>query len=168
MVNVLLEPWTSGDLPLLTKLLGDPVMTEHLGGPEGPEKLEERQSKYERLAELGSDRMFKIMLADTGEAVGSVGYWARRWNDEDVYEIGWSVLPAYQGRGIAAAATRLAIDAARAAGDRRLIYAYPSIENGPSNAICRKLGFDLQGDDEFEYPPGHVMRCNVWRFDLRR
>jgi hypothetical protein len=26
--------------------------------------------------------------------------------------------------------------------------------------------FELMGDDEFEYPKGHFMRCNDWRLDL--
>jgi hypothetical protein len=26
--------------------------------------------------------------------------------------------------------------------------------------------FTLVGACDFEYPPGHVMRCNDWRFDL--
>jgi hypothetical protein len=30
-----LEPWSSGDLPLLEKL-NDPEMTKHVGGPESP------------------------------------------------------------------------------------------------------------------------------------
>jgi hypothetical protein len=32
---VALEPWGSGDLPLLERLMGDARVTEHLGGPEG-------------------------------------------------------------------------------------------------------------------------------------
>jgi RimJ/RimL family protein N-acetyltransferase len=46
--------------------------------------------------------------------------------------------------------------------------AFPSVDNGASNAICRKLGFELLGELEFEYPPGHgrVMLTNDWRFDL--
>ena len=43
-----LEPWGSGDLPLLERLMGDPRMTEHLGGPEDPDTLRERQRRYER------------------------------------------------------------------------------------------------------------------------
>ena len=46
---MILEPWGSGDLPLLKRLMGDPGMTEHLGGPESPDKLRERQGRYERL-----------------------------------------------------------------------------------------------------------------------
>jgi hypothetical protein len=56
--TVIIEPWGSGDLPLLERLMGDPRMTEHLGGPETPEKLRERQARFERLE--GADRMFKI------------------------------------------------------------------------------------------------------------
>jgi hypothetical protein len=41
-VTVTLEPGGSGNLPLLECLMGDPRMTEHLGGPESPDKLRER------------------------------------------------------------------------------------------------------------------------------
>jgi len=46
------------------------------------------------------------------------------------------------------------------------MHAYPSVENGPSNAVCRKAGFVLQGPYEFEYPEGHLMVCNDWRIEL--
>jgi RimJ/RimL family protein N-acetyltransferase len=38
--------------------------------------------------------------------------------------------------------------------------------NEASNAICRKLGFELLGEEDFEYPPGNPIRCNDWRLDL--
>lgn len=110
--------------------------------------------------------MFKIVDEETGEAAGSVGYWEKDWRGGTVYETGWSVLPEFQGRGIAAAATRLVIEAARGDGKHRYLHAFPSVENAPSNAICRKLGFELLGDSEFEYPKGSFMRCNDWRLDL--
>ena len=165
--GVRLEPWGEGDLPLLEKLLGDPEMTVHLGGPESAEKLAERQAKYERLSDSGTDRMFKIVDEETGEAVGSVGYWDKTWREQEVYETGWSVLPAFQGRGIAVEATYQAIALAKSAGKHRYLHAFPSVENGASNAICRKLGFTLLGEYEFEYPPGSYMQCNDWRLDLR-
>jgi hypothetical protein len=34
-----IEPAGEDDLPLLEKLMGDPSMTEELGGPESPEKM---------------------------------------------------------------------------------------------------------------------------------
>jgi RimJ/RimL family protein N-acetyltransferase len=166
MTSVHLEPWSAGDLPLLRQTLGDPEMTKHLGGPESEEKLLERQGRFERLAASGQGRMFKIVDGETGEAAGSVGYWHRDWRGAEIYEIGWMVIRAFQGRGIAAAATEQAIARARSDRDRRWMHAFPSVENAPSNAICRKLGFELAEEIEFEYPPGSMMRCNDWRLEL--
>ena len=56
---------------------------------------------------------------------------------------------------------------ARARATHRFLHAFPSVDNAPSNAICRKLGFTLLGECDFEYPPGNRMRCNDWRLDLR-
>jgi RimJ/RimL family protein N-acetyltransferase len=166
MTGIRLEPWGADDLPLLRKTLGDPEMTKHLGGPESEEKLVERQRRLERLADSGAGHMFKIVDEATGEPVGSVGYWRRDWHGEEIFEIGWMVTPEFQGRGIAAAATAKAIEHAREAGGRNSIHAFPSVENEPSNAICKKLGFELLEEVEFEYPPGSMMRCNDWRHDL--
>jgi RimJ/RimL family protein N-acetyltransferase len=59
------------------------------------------------------------------------------------------------------------IELARGEGVHRFIHAFPSVDNAPSNAICRKLCFTLLGPVEFEYPPGHFMKCNDWRLELR-
>jgi RimJ/RimL family protein N-acetyltransferase len=162
---VRLEPWGEGDLALVQLLMGDPVMTEHLGGPESPEKLVDRQKRYAQLAGSGKGRMLKI-VDEAGTSVGSVGYWEKSWRDELVWEIGWMVLPAFQGRGIAGQATEQAVAMAGADGKHRFLHAFPSVENAASNAICRKLGFTLIAECDFEFPPGHMMRCNDWRLDL--
>ena len=163
---VRIEPWEAEHFSLLERLLGDPAMTEHLGGPESHDQLVDRQQRYEQVGEGGTGQMYAIVDGASGQAVGSVGYWEREWGGETVYETGWSVIPAFQGRGIAVAGTALVIDAARAERTHRFLFAYPSVDNPPSNAICRKLGFTLLDAQEFEYPAGHFMRCNVWRLDL--
>jgi RimJ/RimL family protein N-acetyltransferase len=162
MSTVTLEPWTDADFGLLRRLLGDPAMMEHLGGPEPEHKLAERQARY-----LRPDSGCFRVLAD-GEAVGWVGAWDREWRGEHVAEVGWSVLVEAQGRGIAAAATSQLLTYVRALGRWRWAHAFPSVGNGPSNALCRKLGFELLGDTEFEWPPdsGERMRCNDWRISL--
>ena len=165
-MQVHLQPWEARDLPLLRKLVGDPAMMEHLGGPESEAKIVDRQARYERTATAEDGQMFKIVDADRRVGVGSVGYWEKAWRDADVYEVGWSVLPAFQGRGIATAATALVIAKARENGRRRFAHAYPSVDNAPSNAICRKLGFTLLGPHDFEYPKGNQLRCNDWRLEL--
>jgi RimJ/RimL family protein N-acetyltransferase len=160
--EVRIEPWGAGDRSLLEQTLSDPAMTQHLGGAESSEKIAERQAKYEQ---PGSGQ-FKIVLELSGEGVGWVGFWERTWQGEEVYEIGWSVLTAFEGRGIAARATAQALEAARSEGKHRFVHDFPSVDNAPSNAICRKAGFTLLGEHDFEYPPGHPLRSNDWRFDL--
>ena len=56
---------------------------------------------------------------------------------------------------------------ARDAGHRRYVHAFPAVAKVPSNALCRSLGFELLGEHDFEYPPGHFIRCHDWRLDLR-
>jgi RimJ/RimL family protein N-acetyltransferase len=163
--TVTLEPWGSGDLPLLERQMGDPRMTEHLGGPENPDKLRKRQGRYERLE--GGDRMFKIVDVASGAGVGSVGFWTNEWRYQQVYEVGWMVVSEFQGRGIAMAATAQAIELAKRDDKHRFMHAFPNVDNAPSNAICRKLGFELLEACEFEFPKGHFMTCNDWRLDLR-
>jgi RimJ/RimL family protein N-acetyltransferase len=163
--SVTLEPWGSDDVPLLQRLMGDPHMTEHLGGPESPEKLRERQARYERLD--GAGRMFKIVDRASGAGAGSVGFWTKEWREGQVYETGWMVVPEFQGRGVAVAATAQAIELAKRDAEHRFMHAFPNVDNAPSNAICRKLGFELLGACEFEFPKGHFMTCNDWRLDLR-
>jgi RimJ/RimL family protein N-acetyltransferase len=161
--DIRIEPWRSTDISLLTRLLGDPAMMTYLGGAESTEKIAERQQRY-----LGDPRQFRIVVVDSGEAVGWVGYWDSTWRDEPVLEIGWAVVPEHQGRGIAGRATAQALAIARATGEQRPVHAFPGVDNGPSNGICRKLGFQLLEALDFEYPrgSGQLMRCNDWRLGL--
>jgi RimJ/RimL family protein N-acetyltransferase len=162
-MKVRVEPWGPGNLALVERLMGDPAMTEHLGGPESPEKLADRQRRYEQ---PGSG-MYRIVDEESGEALGSVGYWEREWRGEGVFEAGWSVLPEFQGRGIASEAMAQAIELAQGERKHRFMHAFPNVENAASNAICRKLGFTLFEENlEFEFPPGNQLRCNDWRLDL--
>lgn len=165
--KVTLRPWAADDLTLLQGLLGDPAMMEHLGDPETPAQIAARHDRYCLGSLTGVDPMFAIVLVPENIAVGSIGYWAKAWQGEAVLETGWSVLPAYQGRGIATSAARLITERASAIQQYKTLHAFPSVDNEASNAVCRKAGFVLQGAYDFEYPPGHWLRCNDWRFALR-
>jgi RimJ/RimL family protein N-acetyltransferase len=159
---VRLRPWSEDDLALLRQV-NTPQMRRHVGGPESEEKLLVRHQRYLALA---TGQMFRIALTATDEPVGTIGYWDREWHGETVYESGWSVLPEFQGRGIAGAATRAVIEAARTDGRHRWLHAYPGVDNPASNAVCRNAGFELVGPTDFEFPPGSIMRSNDWRYDL--
>jgi RimJ/RimL family protein N-acetyltransferase len=167
---VRLEPWGLDDLPLLLSLMGDAEMMAHLGGAESPEQIARRHARYLQdwqSADSGTGLMFKMVAPLTGQAVGSVGYWEREWRGQWVYETGWAVLAKFQGQGYASLATARVIEIARSEDRHPYLHAFPSVDNKPSNAVCRKLRFALLGASQFEYPPGRFMRCNDWRLDLK-
>lgn len=142
--------------------MGDPRMTEHLGGPESPEKLAERQARYEQVREAGTGAMFVICAGPDAEGVGSVGYWEHAWRDQTVWEIGWSVVPEWQRRGIATHAVHQLLALIARDGPGRAILAYPAVDNEASNAVCRKAGMTLIGEAVVEFPPGNPFQANQW------
>ena len=166
MEPIRLREWEAGDLPLLQAELGDPETTKYLGGPETPEQLAARHIRYLALEESGTGHMLVILAGPEEVAVGSVGYWDSVLKDEPIYEMGWGVLRTFQGQGIATRATTLALAHAGVEGRHRFVHAFPSVENLASNAICRKAGFTLLEEADFEYPKGRWMRCYDWAFDL--
>ena len=136
---------------------------QHLGGIETLQQIAARHARYLRGAPGGG--MYSVRL-DDGTAAGSIGYWEREWRGEQVYETGWMVLPQYAGRGIASEAAKAIVRLAAAEGRCRSLHAFPSVDNAPSNAVCRKAGFTNAGECAFEYPKGHFMRCNDWCLEL--
>lgn len=165
--QVIVVPWAETDLDL-QRQINAPEMMEHLGGPETDEQVVARNRRYAELAGTGTGRMFRIVLLPERESVGGVGYWQREWQGDDVYEAGWSVLPRFQGRGLAARAILAAASIAKAEETRRFLHAYPKIDHPASNGVCRRAGFELMGQCHFEYPAGNPIRCNDWRLDLNR
>jgi RimJ/RimL family protein N-acetyltransferase len=157
--DVRLRPWEPGDLALLERLLGDPAMTVHLGGPDEPDELRRLNDEYAAVSP--ADGQMFVILADA-EPAGSVGYWLLDWRGASVWELGCSVLPEFQGRGIGRRGLVLAAEHAQAAAPDRAIHAYPTVDNAPSNAMCRRAGFALLGQADYESPAGHLMRVNEW------
>ncbi|WP_349260437.1 GNAT family N-acetyltransferase [Baekduia sp.] len=157
--SVALTPWSLDDHDLLHALNSDPVQMAHVGGTETDAKIADRNARY-------AQDPHQLRIAVDGQPAGWVGFWEREWDGERVYEFGWSVLRAFQGRGVARQATLLALDVARQADGPRRVHAFPDTDNAPSNALCARVGFRLVGEARFEYPPGTFITVNDWRIDL--
>ncbi|WP_327314715.1 GNAT family N-acetyltransferase [Streptomyces sp. NBC_01235] len=161
--QVRLVPWAEGDFWLLRRT-NSPEMTEHLGGPESEEKLADRHRRY---VALSDGCMYRITLTAGGETVGSIGYWEREWRGGKVWETGWGILPEFQGRGLAALAALALVDVVRRTGGHPALHAFPAVDHPASNGVCRKAGFTLLGQVDFEYPKGNWISSNDWYVDLR-
>ena len=143
-------------------------MMEHVNGPESLEQIQRRHKRYLAMsADQDVGCMYTIMVGPS--AAGNVGFWETEWEGEKVWETGWFVLPEFQGQGVATQAVKLMIQVVRKLSSHRYLVAFPETGNGPSNAIARKLGFELVKEFDAEYPPnsGKHLHGNVWRLDLR-
>ncbi|MYS24064.1 Protein N-acetyltransferase, RimJ/RimL family [Streptomyces sp. DvalAA-14] len=163
-VELELRPWSQDDFWVLGRT-NTPEMTDHLGGPEDEAQLAARLLRYLTI-DGDAGRMYTVRSRPDGEVVGSIGFWSRNWQGEDIYETGWGVLPEFQGRGIAALAARALIREAARLGSRAHLHAFPAVDHPASNAVCRKAGFTLLGECRFEYPKGTFIRSNDWVVDL--
>ena len=130
----------------------------------GPNTLELARAAHERRV-AGDERdenWWLVMVPEPGSpGVGSIGLWPSTWADEPISETGWMVLPDHQGKGYASAALGLLLERARADGRWGDIHAFPGVDNAPSNALCRKFGFEQIETVEVDYNE-RILRCNHW------
>jgi RimJ/RimL family protein N-acetyltransferase len=160
-----LIPITAEDEDLAVRLECDPQMMFHIGGPRLEADVRAAHQRRLNLMEKGQARMYKIVAEDSDEVLGTIGIWKIDWESPQSYEMGWFVLPEYQGKGIATEAARLIISKARSDSEVRHIHAYPAVTNAASNAIARKIGMQNLGEFDNEGFAG-VLRCNNWRISF--
>jgi RimJ/RimL family protein N-acetyltransferase len=155
-----------GDADAYVRMRCDPVMTAELGGPLPREGIEAKVRLDAENAAAGT-QWIKMILPDEAapDAVaGSVVLWSHDEDGETISEIGWMVLPEFQGRGIGKRAVRMLLEAARDDGRWGRVHAFPGVTNGPSNGICRSLGFTLAEERDVTFSD-RIIRTNHWIID---
>ena len=168
-IDVSIRPYSEGDRWLLERTLGDPNQMVHLNGPESMENIRKRHNRFLAMsADPHAGCQFTILAGSPHSPAGNVGYWESEWKGEVGWEMGWFVLPEFQGRGIATVATKLVINLVTKLQSHKFIFAFPSVDNHPSNAICKKLGFALTEQVSSEYPPSskRFLDVNIWVLSL--
>jgi RimJ/RimL family protein N-acetyltransferase len=150
------------DVESYVRMRCDPVMMADLGGPLPREGMEAKVARD--VKDAAADVSWIKMIIPDESTPDVVAGTVTLWQEEGLTEIGWMVLPEFQGRGLAKAAVREVLHSAK---DRwGPIHAYPGVENGPSNGICRSLGFELLEEQEKTFA-GRVLRSNHWVFQPR-
>jgi RimJ/RimL family protein N-acetyltransferase len=157
---------TRDDLWLYEAIHCDPTMMAELGGPLPPEGLWQKLQRD--VADVEADTVWVLVIVQDevpGTAAGTVSVWDRDWRGETISEIGWMVLPKFQGKGLGSQAVRIVLDRARSTGRWEVLHAFPAVTNPASNAMCRKLGFTLLEEIDYEYQ-GRILRCNHWHVNV--
>ncbi|MHB8566796.1 MAG: GNAT family N-acetyltransferase [Nitrososphaerales archaeon] len=168
-IRVSIRAYAEGDLWILEGTLGNPEQMIYLNGPESEEKLQKRHKSFLAMsADQHAGCMLTILAGSDNPPAGTVGYWESEWKGQKGWEMGWFILPEFQRRGIATAATRSVIELLTNLQRHKFVFAFPSVDNHPSNAICRKLGFTLTEEATAEYPSGSglLLHTNIWKLAL--
>jgi len=161
-----LRDLTLDDRRLYEGLLYDPVVMADLGGPLPPGDVEIKLQR-DVVTTANDETWISVIVSDDGEAMGSVCIWSVEGDGSGgrpYSEIGWMVLPEFQGRGIGRWAVGAILDRARADGRWGVIHAHPGVSNAPSNGICRSLGFTMVETVDVDYV-GRKLTCNHWQID---
>ena len=130
-----------------------------LGGSRPVESIEKVHPK--RISPHADGGMFNIVPDGESEPAGSIGVWWGEWQDTELWELGWMLLPQFHGRGLGSEALGLLIERLRAAPQFDVVHAFPGVSNGPSNGLCRKFGFELVDSGEVEFA-GRPLVVNHW------
>ena len=102
-VEVALRPLAAADEWITAALETDPEVMRHLGGPLAPNTIPALHARRVRGVESGRDWFFVVHAGGPGgPPAGTICVWAEDTHVADGgSEIGWGLLPAFQGQGIA-------------------------------------------------------------------
>ena len=166
---MLLRDVEMGDVETYVRMRCDPVMMAELGGPLPRDGIEAKVERDVRDA-LADTAWIKMIVPDPTAphaVAGGVVIWSHDDSGTPASEIGWMVLPEFQGRGLGKRAVSALLHQAWHADRWGDIHAFPATGNGPSNGICRSLGFRLLGELDMPFA-GRILRSNHWTITPRR
>ncbi|MGW1158598.1 GNAT family N-acetyltransferase [Streptomyces sp. NPDC002519] len=154
------------DVDAYVRMRCDPRMMADLGGPLPREGMVDkvRRDAQQAAADLA---WFKMIVPDqVGPDVvaGTVTIWSHDTDGGPISEIGWMVLPEFQGRGLGRRAVRALLEEARDQDRWGLVHAFPATSNAASNGICRSVGFRFLAEVDVTFA-GRVLRSNHWAMD---
>ena len=132
--------WSMDDLSLAEALWGDAEATRFIGGPFSRDEIRRRLCREIDLMSAFDVQYWPIFLLAGDEPVGCGGLRPYRIEDQ-VYEIGFHLRPAYWGQGLAVEAGRAIIAYAFATLGVKALFAGHHPGNEASRRVLEKLGF---------------------------
>ena len=139
--RLFLRPIWTEDAPAIFQGIADEAIVRNLARAPWPYRMEDAQSFVE-LPRDPKQPGFAIILPETGEYVGQVGYGP----DEDgLLQVGYWIARSHWGKGYAAEATRAALEVGRVIGLGRIVASH-FVDNPASGKVLRKSGFRPTGE----------------------
>jgi RimJ/RimL family protein N-acetyltransferase len=143
--RLILRPFVEGDVDAYAEMLQTPEVRASLHLPDdvGREQAWSGIASWLGQWELRGTGQWAVVERSTGDFVGRAGmHWPER-ADWPGIEIGWAFNPRAWGKGYATEAGATSVDYAFAHHDVDALYSVILPENERSQAVARRLGFEL-------------------------
>ncbi|HVE72246.1 MAG TPA: GNAT family N-acetyltransferase [Thermoanaerobaculia bacterium] len=141
--------WSTDDVEHALSLWGDAEVMRFIGGPYPREKAIARVE-----GEIANLEMYRVQYWPIFDTTGFAGVCGLRPR-EDIFTLGFHLLPSRWGRGYAAEASRAVIDYARDVLHAQQLYAGHHPQNEKSRRVLESLGFEYWREEL--YPPTGLM-----------
>lgn len=142
-----LRNYEKTDVDFIISIWNDPEMGKYMPDPSIENMDEEYRKSYETLEE---DEECCYLISEslvTGERIGTCSFIASE--DESTYDLGYCVHMKFWRNGYGTEMVQGMIDYAKSRG-AKAITAPVNKKNVASNAIMRKLGFNIVGESKFK------------------
>lgn len=168
--RILLRPWRDSDAEALYKYASDPDVGERAGWPPH-QSVEESREIINTV--FHSDTIWAIVLKETGEAIGCMGYMPEWEMNLPAREgeplVGYWVGKPYWNKGICTEALQLMLDYIRRETDYVSLIGSHYVDNPASGRVMEKCGFVPTGETAVDATlydgKEHLMR--VLRLEIR-
>ena len=170
--RILLRPWLESDAPALFKYASDPEVGPRAGWPPHKSVEESLEESLEIIRTVFRDATcsWAIVLKETGEAIGAMGYGPSCQCNLPAREgeplIGYWVGRPYWNRGICSEALRLMIDHIRQTTEIKSLISGHFIDNPASGRVMEKCGFVPTGETVVDPDQGSDTPIRVLRLEL--
>ena len=169
--RLILRPWRDDDAAALFKYASDPDVGPRAGWP--PHKSEEESLEIIRTV-FNNDSNWAIVLKETGEAIGAIGYGpscdCKLPSREDEPLCGYWIAKPYWNRGICTEALQCMLDLILTTTDIPSLISGHFVDNPASGRVMEKCGFIPTGEtciDETQYQ-GAGRPIRVLRLEFER
>ncbi len=142
--RLILRQLTNKDAKQIHKLRSDPSVNRFIGrtNSTGVEEATEFIKKIVELVQNNQGMYWVIVLKDNTDLIGTICYWNFDV-DNEIVEMGYEMLPEFQGKGIMIEAVKRVIEYGFKEMKAKTITALPSADNKSSIALLKKAKFNI-------------------------
>jgi len=126
---------------LFAAVTSDPKVTQYLRWAPHPD-VDETRRVIRELFNVGDDRTWLVVLRDSGEVIGQLGY---RRPQVHAAEMGYCMAARWWGRGLMSEAIGVALQRLQLDPQLLLVTAAVHVDNARSARLLDRCGFELQG-----------------------